>query len=116
MLITLPVTTRLWRAAPGDTPTLALRLEDGQGGSTLWDAETPFASEGMSYLAAFPVPEREGWRFTGWYDADGAPVEALTYFDFYENKRWVASGDGGYWDADWDKPVTVTLYAGWEKE
>lgn len=110
----------LWRRNVPETgiedPELALLLDDGMGGKTLWDAGTPFASEGYTYLAAFPAPERAGWRFTGWYDADGNRVDFLTYYDFYENKRWEESENGGYWDADWDKPVTVTLTAGWEKE
>lgn len=105
----------MWCAGPSDDPLLALLLDDGMGNATLYEGETPYASEGFTYLAAFPVPERVGYRFTGWYDGDGNKVEYLTYFEFYENPRLVETETSSYWDADWDHPVTVTLTAGWEK-
>ena len=94
---------------------LKLILYDGYDARTVWEGDTPYASMGHTYLAAFPVPEREGYEFTGWYDAEGNRVDFLTYFDFFENKRLVTDEYGTYWDADWDKHIEVELTAGWRK-
>jgi len=100
----------LWRsgAEPGE---MALILSDGLGHTERYDPVTPYASEGYAYLAAYPAPEREGYVFTGWYDAEGNPVEFVSYFDFFDEIK----GDDGYLDYDWQHPHPVTLTAGWEK-
>ena len=89
---------------------LALTLEDGMGGETLVEAKTPIFSEGYTYLAIFPEPEREGYTFTGWYDEDGNRVDYLTFFQFYDEieTEWGV-------DYDWLNPHSVVLTAGWEK-
>ena len=94
---------------------LKLVLDDGLGHETVWEGDTPYASEGYTYLAAFPVPEREGYTFTGWYNEDGEKVEFLTYFDFFANPHLVETEDGSYMDADWDHHIPVELTAGWKK-
>ena len=94
---------------------LKLVLDDGMGHETAWEGDTPYASEGYTYLAAYPVPERAGYTFTGWYNEDGEKVEFLTYFDFFANAHLVETEDGSYMDADWDHPITVKLTAGWKK-
>ncbi|MBQ5991732.1 MAG: hypothetical protein IJL62_04200, partial [Clostridia bacterium] len=44
----------------------------------------PVDSEGLVYLAPFPVPECEGKTFLGWCDVDGYMIDAVTYYDFFE--------------------------------
>lgn len=109
----------MWRSRldPDVDPVkLLLLLDDGMGNVTKRDGDTPYASEGYTYLAAYPVPEREGYRFLGWYDAEGERVESVSYFDYFENAHLVVQEDGSsYMDADWNHPRPVTLTARWEK-
>ena len=77
----------------------------------IYGAETPAASEGFTYLAAFPTPEKEGYVFDGWYDEDGNRVEILDYYVYFD----AAQNPDGSWDYDWDDPHPVHLYAGWKE-
>ncbi len=88
---------------------LPLTLDDGMGNTTVVEAKTPLASEGYTYLAVFPVPEREGYAFTGWYDPDGNRVDYVTFFQFFREieTEWGI-------DYDWMNPILITLTAGWE--
>lgn len=72
------------------------------------DAMMPMMSGGRAFLCAYSVPERDGYRFTGWYESPegGKEKEWVNGLDFYEK-----SGD----DYDWSSTIPVTLYAGWEK-
>ena len=98
----------MWRSQVTDEIKMPLVLDDGMGNAVTYEGDTPFASEGYAYLAAYPIPEREGYTFTGWYDADGNLVEAVAYTDFLD-----AIDAGDYIDYDWSNPHPVTLYAGW---
>ena len=89
---------------------LALTLDDGIGNQTIVEAKNPLFSEGYTYLEIFPVPEREGYTFTGWYDEDGNRVYYVTFFQFY-NEIETEWGP----DYDWQNPRSVILTAGWQK-
>ena len=82
-------------------------------GETEWSygAETAAASEGFTYLAAFDVPEKEGFEFMGWYDEEGNKVEMLDYYVFFDG---VQNPDGS-WTYDWYNPHPVHLYARWKE-
>ena len=99
----------MWRSQLTDDIKMPLVLDDGMGNAVTYEGDTPFASEGYAYLAAYPIPEREGYTFTGWYDADGNPIELVAYTDFLD-----PIDTGGYIDYDWSNPHPVTLYAGWD--
>lgn len=97
----------------GEYPYL-LRL-DANGGkiegetSVTYDAQGPMISGSTVYLCAYPIPEREGYVFAGWYndpDCSGNPVKTMIGMDFYEK-----NGD----EYDFSKLKQITLYAGWVK-
>ncbi len=69
----------------------------------------PMDSEGLLYLAAFPTPERENATFVGWCDSNGNPVDAVTYFDFFEPLPDAKTLE----NRDWSKDVPCRLYAMW---
>ena len=69
----------------------------------------PVYSEQLCYLAPFPVPEKEGKTFTGWCDADGHMVDAVTYFDFFPVIPPAESME----DRDWKNPIPCKVYACW---
>lgn len=103
-----------WRTGTSNgTPNIMVLDANGgtvDGSATVqYDTVTPKFSGGIIYLCAYPVPVREGYRFTGWYnnaDSEGKPVENLLSMNFYE------TGNG---DRNWSSPNIITLYAGWEK-
>lgn len=97
----------MWRSRITDHIKMPLVFDDGMGNTTTYEGDTPFASEGYAYVYAYPVPEREGYRFTGWYDSEGNLVEAVAYTDFLDYN----SAEGDY---DWTHPHPFVLYAGWE--
>lgn len=105
----------VWQRTEENNQPYQLRLV-GNGGTIdgkteeTWDAATPLLSGGQVFLCAYPIPERAGYRFTGWYreaSDGGAPVEVLSAMEFYE----IANGE-----PDWHSMKTVTLLAGWEPE
>ena len=100
----------LWRYTGQQEYPLPLVLDDGMGNQTQYDASTPFASGGCTYLSAYPVPEREGYVFTGWYDENGERVDFIYAIDCYPV---IYDENGEYLNRDWKNPNTVTLYAGW---
>lgn len=100
----------LWRYTGQQEYPLPLVLDDGMGNQTQYDATTPFASGGCTYLSAYPVPEREGYVFTGWYDENGERVDYIYALVFYPV---LYDENGEFMDYDWRNPKTVTLYAGW---
>lgn len=69
----------------------------------------PVSSEGLCYLAAFPVPERKGKTFIGWSDASGHMIDAVTYFDFFPLKAGAQSME----EREWSKPIPCKVYACW---
>ena len=100
----------LWRHTGQQEYPLPLILDDGMGNQTQYDASTPLASGGCTYLSAYPVPEREGYVFTGWYDENGERVDFIYAIDCYPV---LYDENGEYLNHDWKNPNTVTLYAGW---
>lgn len=105
----------VWQRAEESDQPYRLRLV-GNGGTVdgkteeTWDTATPLGSGGQVFLCAYPIPERAGYRFTGWYrekSDGGAPVEVLSAMEFYEIVNE---------ELDWHSMKTVTLLAGWEPE
>ena len=105
----------VWQRTEESDQPYRLRLV-GNGGTVdgkteeTWDAATPLGSRGQVFLCAYPIPERAGYRFTGWYreKSDGEPpVEVLSAMEFYEIVNE---------ELDWHSMKTVTLLAGWEPE
>ncbi len=43
----------------------------------------PENSATQFYTAILPAPEREGYRFDGWYNEKGERVERLDWVDFF---------------------------------
>lgn len=86
-----------------------LYLDDGAGTVTGYAMDIPLASEGYLYLCRYPVPERDGYTFDGWYDADGRRVEMLVcYFSF---TPMTYAPDGSFTGYDWSagqQPITLT--------
>lgn len=81
---------------------------EGESTAT-YDAAGPMESGTNIYLCAYPVPEREGYTFAGWYanpDSSGKQTNKLFGLDFYEK-----NGDA----YNWSKTIPITLYAGWVK-
>ena len=100
-----------WQTADSDDPWMRLIL-DGNGGTPTaeYDATGPLASGGSVFLCAYPVPERPGYQFAGWYEdpeCSGDPVETISPLVFF------AAGENGI---DWSSSVPVTLYARWIPE
>lgn len=93
-----------WRGDGTGRHPWQLTLDDGEA-AVEYDAAVPMYSGGLVYLCAYPVPEREGWRFAGWCDADGVLVETLPASAFFGEKNG---------ETDWSAPRVVTLYARWE--
>ena len=89
---------------------LELALNDGTDDVEVFEADTPFASEGYTDLAVYGEPEWEGHTFTGWYDEEGNKVEYLSYYDFVDLLPDAKSNE----DRDWEHPKTIRLTAGWE--
>lgn len=100
----------LWRYTGQQEYALPLVLDDGMGNQTQYDATTPLVSDGCTYLSAYPVPEREGYVFTGWYDENGERVDYIYAHVFYPV---LYDENGEFMNYDWRNPKTVTLYAGW---
>ena len=74
-----------------------------------YDVGFPVSSDGLCYLAAFPTPQREGKAFTGWSNASGTKVDAVTYFDFFPAKPNAQSME----DREWSHPCACRVYACW---
>lgn len=104
-----------WRTeASGNWPNLLL-LDAGEGtiegsNTVQYDTVTPMASGGYVYLCAYPVPERAGYEFTGWYQQtkNGEKrKEFLTGVQFFE----VVNGE-----VDWNRTKEIVLTAGWKQQ
>lgn len=95
-----------------DPTDLRLFLDDGNGNVTGYGMDVPLASEGYLYLCRYPVPERDGFVFDGWYDADGNRVDVLVcYFSFTPILR---DSEGNFAGYDWSRSESVTLTARWK--
>lgn len=90
------------------TNTLILQAQGGliEGEESItYNAATPLASAGAVYLCAYPVPVREGYTFTGWFETpeagekDGTGTEAFQSVErlnataFYEKDEGAAEPD-----------------------
>lgn len=100
-----------WHAADSPEPWMPLTL-DGNGGTptVAYDATDPLASGGTVFVCAYPVPERAGYQFAGWYreaDGSGTPVDSISALDFFEEDE-----EGIHWD----RSIPITLYARWLPE
>ena len=101
----------MWILEDPDNSKSLIVFHDGEN-EWHYGAETPAMSEGFTYLAAFPVPEKEGYEFDGWYDEDGNRVEMLDYYVYFD----AAQAPDGSWVYDWDDPHPVHLYARWKNK
>ena len=101
----------MWLSHADQIPKLQVILNLGNGDDWLFEGDQPFASEGFFYLAAVPIPEREGYTFTGWYDKTGRKVDIISYYDFFPPLPGAQSRE----DRDWEHPQAVELDAGWVK-
>ena len=72
----------------------------------------PLDSDGLIYLAAFPTPQREGDTFLGWCDGNGNPIDAVTYFDFFEPRPGATKLE----ERDWSKDIPCRVYAMWAND
>ena len=100
-----------WSAEMSEEPWMPLTLDANGGSPTVdYDATGPLYSAGTVYTCAYPVPERPGYRFAGWYmdpECTGEPVETIPAHDFFE-----ADGE----QVHWDRQIPITLYARWNTE
>lgn len=101
-----------WCVPDSEDPWMPLTLEPGNGMSPMHiDATGPLYSATTVYLSAFPVPERPGFLFAGWYrdeaGTDG-PVETIPADDFFDRDE---SGK-----ILWNVHPGITLYARWIPE
>ncbi|MDD5863323.1 MAG: InlB B-repeat-containing protein [Firmicutes bacterium] len=102
-----------WEKADGGEPWMPLTLDANGGNPTVSvDATGPLYSGTTVYLAAYPEPERMGYRFAGWYrepECTGEPVKRLQATEFFTRD---AEGK-----IDWSVPSPgITLYARWIPE
>ncbi len=88
-----------------------LYLDDGSGNVTAYSMDHPAASEGYLYLCNYPIPEREGMTFDGWYDEDGNKVELLV--SFFSFTPMVYNEDGSFAGYNWNDSKAVRLVAHW---
>ena len=58
----------------------------------------------------FPVPEREGYSFAGWYNEAGELVEFVSYYDFFDPLPNAQTRE----DRDWEHPHSIRLTAHWK--
>lgn len=80
-----------------------------------YDANGPMYSASCAYLCAYPIPERDGYTFAGWYadpDCSGKQITMLQAASFFET----ATNEDGRVYVDFEKRKPVTLYAGWVKK
>lgn len=89
-------------------------LDDGAGKVAAYGMESPIYSEGYLYLCNYPVPDRPGMVFDGWYDDEGNRVDLLVcYFSFYP---MLYNEDGSFAGYDWGSYQPVHLTAHWKTE
>ena len=88
-----------WAYAP------VVTLDDGQK-VVEYPLDLPLASGGTFYVCAV-VPMREGYRFAGWYDADGEIVYSVCAEDLFTTHL------EGSDEIDWKAPTNITLTARW---
>ena len=104
----------VWRTQDPDAWQMRMVL-DADGGliegqtTQTYNALPPKYSGGTVYLCGYPVPEREGYDFTGWYiitEEGKTRVETLPASRFFGEKNR---------EPDYSQPLELHLIAGWEK-
>ena len=99
-----------WEADDPGGSSMRLILDDGTGETTVVSIDHPMMSEGTLYLCQYPVPEREGMKFDGWYDEDGKPVQMLNAW--YSFTATAVNEDGSFVGYT-GEPIARTLTAHW---
>lgn len=103
----------VWRTRDPEAWQIMMVL-DANGGtiegqpSQIYNTLTPKYSGGTVYLCGYPVPEREGYHFAGWYlttDEGDILVETLPASRFFAQK------DG---EPDYSQPIELHLVAEWK--
>ena len=103
----------VWRTRDPEAWQIMMVL-DANGGtiegqpSQIYNTLTPKYSGGTVYLCGYPVPEREGYHFAGWYlttDEGDILVETLPASRFFAEK-------GG--EPDYSQPIELHLVAEWK--
>ena len=103
----------VWRTRDPEAWQIMMVL-DANGGtiegqpSQIYNTLTPKYSGGTVYLCGYPVPEREGYHFAGWYlttDEGDILVETLPASRFFAEK------DG---EPDYSQPIELHLVAEWK--
>ncbi|MBO4419157.1 MAG: hypothetical protein J5789_04975 [Oscillospiraceae bacterium] len=100
-----------WKVDDPGVSSIRLNLDDGYGEVIHVSIEHPMMSEGTLYLCQYPVPEREGMVFEGWYDENGKRVQMLNaWYSFTATKVNPDGSFGGYTG----EPIARTLTAHWK--
>ncbi len=86
-----------------------LQFYDGEELLGAYYVGFPLADRQLCYLAPFPKPEKRGKTFTGWCDAEGHMIDAVTYYDFFEKLSNARKFD----DRDLEKRIPCKVYACW---
>lgn len=103
----------VWRTRAPEAWQIMMVL-DANGGtiegqpSQIYNTLTPKYSGGTVYLCGYPVPEREGYHFAGWYlttDEGDILVETLPASRFFAEK------DG---EPDYSQPIELHFVAEWK--
>lgn len=103
----------VWRTRDPEAWQIMMVL-DANGGtiegqpSQIYNTLTPKYSGGTVYLCGYPVPEREGYHFAGWYlttDEGDILVETLPASRFFAEK------DG---EPDYSQPIELHFVAEWK--
>lgn len=103
----------VWRTRDPEAWQIMMVL-DANGGtiegqpSQIYNTLTPKYSGGTVYLCGYPVPEREGYHFAGWYlttDEGDILVETLPASRFFAEK-------GG--EPDYSQPIELHFMAEWK--
>lgn len=103
----------VWRTRDPEAWQIMMVL-DANGGtiegqpSQIYNTLTPKYSGGTVYLCGYPVPEREGYHFAGWYlttDEGDILVETLPASRFFAEK-------GG--EPDYSQPIELHFVAEWK--
>lgn len=93
MFVTLSFATLCFSAACAEKKASYTFMSDGV------TYDTQKIAEGTEYT--LPIPEKEGYKFLGWYQSENFEGEAITSI--------IAEKDGGVYYAKWEKLCAITL-------
>ena len=100
-----------WKVDDPGAGSVGLNLDDGYGTTIFVSIEHPMVSEGTLYLCQYPIPERDGMKFDGWYDESGKRVQMLNAW--YSFSGTVTNPDGSFGGYTGEL-VSRTLTAHWK--